>query len=42
MFDYIRWRGDLTFDRDGLNEVDNLIFSRAAYFPLDENRAGGF
>lgn len=36
MFDYIRWRGDLTFDRDGLNEVDNLIFSRAAYFPLDE------
>ena len=24
-FDYLRWRGDLTFARDGFNEVDNLV-----------------
>ena len=23
--DYLRWRGDLSFVRDGFNEVDNLI-----------------
>ena len=31
MMDYIRWRGDLPFERDPLNEVDALIFSNLAY-----------
>jgi hypothetical protein len=34
MIDYIKWRGDLSFDNDPLNEVDNIILSRVAYFPL--------
>ena len=34
IFDYMRWRGDLPFERDGLNDIDNLILSRAAYLPL--------
>ena len=25
VFDYLRWRGDLTFAQDAFNEVDNLI-----------------
>ena len=35
LFDYMLWRGDLPFGRDGLNEVDNLILCRAAYLPFD-------
>ena len=31
MFDYIRWRGDLTFTQDPPNSVDALIFSSLAY-----------
>ncbi len=29
--DYIRWRGDLPFDVDPFNEVDNLILSQLSY-----------
>ncbi|MGN0292573.1 MAG: Mbeg1-like protein [Lachnospiraceae bacterium] len=29
--DYIRWRGDLTFEQSPFNEVDNLIFSYISY-----------
>lgn len=29
--DYINWRGDISFEKDGLNEVDNLIFSMLSY-----------
>ena len=29
--DYIAWRGDLSFDVDPFNEVDNLILSELAY-----------
>ena len=29
--DYIKWRGDLTFEQSPFNEVDNLIFSYIAY-----------
>ncbi|MCR5097481.1 MAG: DUF2974 domain-containing protein [Lachnospiraceae bacterium] len=29
--DYIKWRGDLTFDVDPFNEVDNLILAQLAY-----------
>lgn len=36
VFDYIKWRGDLSLSQDGFNEVDNLILSRFSYFPFDE------
>jgi hypothetical protein len=35
VFDYIKWRGDLDFDRDGLNEVDALVFSILCYMDVD-------
>ena len=35
IFDYINWRGDLTFGQAPLNCVDSLIFSQMAYFPFD-------
>lgn len=31
MFDYIRWRGDLTFRQDPPNAVDALLFSSLSY-----------
>jgi len=31
MFDYLKWRGDLTFSQDPPNEVDALIFSTLSY-----------
>lgn len=31
VFDYLRWRGDLTFAQDAFNEVDNLILCIIAY-----------
>lgn len=31
VFDYLNWRGDLTFTQDGPNSVDALIFSGLAY-----------
>jgi hypothetical protein len=36
IFDYLEWRGDLSFAHDGLNEIDNLIFSVLAYLELDK------
>lgn len=36
IFDYIKWRGDLTLENDGFNEIDNLILSRFSYLPFDE------
>ncbi len=35
LFDYLEWRGDLSFTRDSFNEVDNLIFSVLAYLKFD-------
>lgn len=35
IFDYIKWRGDLSFEQDPVNCVDGLIFSQMAYFPFD-------
>src|SRR5665647_505764 len=35
IFDYLEWRGDLSFARDEFNEVDNLIMSTLAYLKLD-------
>ena len=35
-YDYLEWRGDLSFDRDPINDVDNLLFTYAAYTDLRE------
>lgn len=35
LFDYVAWRGDLSFETDPLNEVDNLIFSLISYVDLE-------
>lgn len=35
VFDYLEWRGDLTFEEAPLNEVDNLIFCLLSYVDLD-------
>lgn len=35
IFDYLEWRGDLSFEKDGFNEVDNLIMSVLAYVEFD-------
>ena len=34
--DYVKWRGDLTLDQSGFNEIDNLILARFSYFPFDK------
>jgi len=39
MFDYLIWRGDLTFTQDPPNAVDALIFSALAYVGFDEGQA---
>lgn len=31
LFEYLDWRGDLSFSQLPLNEVDNLIFSELSY-----------
>ena len=31
IFDYLKWRGDLTFTQDPPNAVDALIFSSLSY-----------
>ena len=36
VYEYIKWRGDLEFDRDPFNPVDNLIFSQLSYLPMEE------
>jgi hypothetical protein len=35
IFDYIAWRGDLSFAKFPFNPVDNIIFSQLSYLPLD-------
>lgn len=35
MLDYIKWRGDLTFEERELNEIDSLIFSYLSYEMFD-------
>lgn len=34
LFDYLKWRGDLSFKEAPLNEVDSLIFSLLSYLDL--------
>ena len=33
--EYLKWRGDLTFQADPFNEVDNLLFAQLAYVDFD-------
>ena len=35
VFDYLFWRGDLSFTQSPFNPVDNIIFSQLSYLPLD-------
>lgn len=35
ILDYIKWRGDLSFQNSSLNEIDNLILARLSYFYFD-------
>ncbi len=35
VFDYIKWRGDLTFEQSSLNETDALIFCELSYIFFD-------
>lgn len=36
ILDYLKWRGDLSFDKDKYNEIDMAIFSQLSLLPLDE------
>lgn len=36
IFDYLLWRGDLTFKESPLNEVDSLVFCAFSYFKIEE------
>ncbi len=36
LFDYLDWRGDLSFAETPLCEVDNLVFSLLSYIDLDD------
>lgn len=36
VFDYLKWRGDLSFDASPFCEIDALILSELAYIPLDD------
>ncbi len=36
VLEYLRWRGDLTFERDPLNEADHLVFSVLSYVKMDD------
>lgn len=36
LLDYIKWRGDLSFDERELNEVDSLIFCALSYETFDD------
>lgn len=35
IFDYLNWRGDVPFEADPFNEVDNLVLSELAYTDFD-------
>ena len=36
IFDYIKWRGDLSLEQDGFNSLDALILSRLSYLPFED------
>ena len=37
MFDYVRWRGDLSFAESGWNEIDSVIAALISYANFGEN-----
>ena len=36
IMDYLKWRGDLTFKQDEINEVDAIILARFSYLPFKD------
>lgn len=34
--DYLKWRGDISFQEKPLNEIDNMILSRFSYLPFNK------
>lgn len=36
LFDYLKWRGDLSFEQSPINEIDNMILARLSSMPLHE------
>lgn len=36
IMDYLKWRGDLTFKQDEINEVDKMILARISYLPFKD------
>ena len=36
IIDYLKWRGDLRFEVDPFNEIDNVILSRLSYLPFHD------
>jgi hypothetical protein len=42
LFDYLTWRGDITFDMSPVNEVDCLLFSWLSYVNFDGLVPDGF
>lgn len=38
--DYLRWRGDLTFEQSPFNSVDASLFASLIYLPADESATG--
>lgn len=34
IIDYLKWRGDLEFSRDSINEIDYIILARFSYLPF--------
>ena len=34
-FDYLEWRGDLSFSADPFNEIDGMLLSRISYMPFE-------
>ena len=36
LFDYLAWRGDLSFSEASQNEIDGLIFSELSYVPFED------
>lgn len=36
IFDYLKWRGDLTVEQAEFNDVDSLILCRLSYIPFDD------
>lgn len=35
VFDYIAWRGDLSFKQSAFNDVDNIVLARLSFLPFD-------